>query len=391
MKNEYLFLSDIHRSTVEAYRPDGVTVEVSSIENTPLWIAAYLLDNKNEESAKKLSEVHSTILQYAPMVLSCESSEYYNRILFPLVNELERKLRKLLYLAASISDDKQAKDSIKYLEEKDFGEIFDLLFIDQNFIVDIKKRINADSKSEFNGRSKYSKEEIKTYLNKLVEHTLWDNILGEKDVPTLRSRFRDVQTFRNTVMHAHNIGREIFGKAAYLFDKINKELEASILKLIGTTEGNTTELKPEVNTAISSALVAMNLSMISDVLKGAALSSGVLKMSSQMSEALQSLPPLSANVAWAEVLKDNLAFSEVLRNATDFQTSPATENLRLQMSLISEVMRPYQQLADNLKLYSAFQKTSHSITEDLSRDLTSTDKLDDTDEEEAENDNEKSK
>lgn len=43
IKNEYLFLSEEHRDEVEAYKPDGVTVEISNVENTPLWVAAYLL------------------------------------------------------------------------------------------------------------------------------------------------------------------------------------------------------------------------------------------------------------------------------------------------------------------------------------------------------------
>lgn len=161
MINEYLFLSNDYRAAVEAYSPDSVSVDISNIEKTPLWTVTFSVPNKNEDSAKKLSEIHNMIMQYAPLVLSCESSEYYNRILFPLINELERKLRKLLYLAASISDNTNAKESIKQLEEKDFGEIFDLLFIDQNFILNMKKRINADLKSEFNGRANILKKRLK--------------------------------------------------------------------------------------------------------------------------------------------------------------------------------------------------------------------------------------
>lgn len=172
-------------------------------------------------------------MEYSPLVLSCESSEYYNRMLFPLVNVLERKLRKLLYLAASISDNTEAKKSIQRLEEKDFGEIFDLLFIDINFISNLKRRINADAKSEFNGKGKYSKYEIQSYLDALDENLLWDIILGKEDVPTLRRRFRDVQMYRNDVMHAHNIESSIYKSAEYLFKKINTELDVAIGRLIG--------------------------------------------------------------------------------------------------------------------------------------------------------------
>lgn len=354
MINEYLFQSNEHRATVEAYKPNGVTMEISSIENTPLWIVAYSRASKNEDSAKKLSDVHMTIMQYSPRVLSCGSSEYYNRILFPLVNVLERKLRKLLYLAASISDNEEAKGNIKQLEEKDFGEIFDLLFIDMNFINDMKKRINAEVKSEFNGRSKYSKDEIKSYLDSLVEHILWDTILSEKDVPTLRSRFRDVQTYRNDVMHAHNIGKELFGKAHYLFDKINKELDSAIGKLIRVLEEKPTEQKSKVNTAISSALAAH-----SGVHNGASLAvlEGFLGASAVLAEAVKGIQ--SPTIVWGS------------------QISLAIESLRRQMC------------DDVLKPYNAFQESLRSITERLPYNSSIASEPNDAAKEETETDEEK--
>lgn len=282
MINEYLFLSDRYRSAVEAYRPNNVMVEISNIENTQLWIAAFSVGGKNEDSAKKLSEVHITLMEYSPLVLSCESSEYYNRMLFPLVNVLERKLRKLLYLAASISDNTEAKKSIQRLEEKDFGEIFDLLFIDINFISNLKRRINADAKSEFNGKGKYSKYEIQSYLDTLDENLLWDIILGKEDVPTLRRRFRDVQMYRNDVMHAHNIESSIYKSAEYLFKKINTELDVAIGRLIGQVEKNLHRQGHEVNEAITSALDTMEQTSVEDNMN--ALKNIPMYLSSEMAE-----------------------------------------------------------------------------------------------------------
>ena len=382
MINEYLFLSDKHRATVEAYKPDGITVNISSVENKPLWIAAFSLVNKNENSAKKLSDIHTTVMQYSPLVLSCESSEYYNRLLFPLVNELERKLRKLLYLAASFSDSEKAKENIKQLEEKDFGEIFDLLFTDPNFILDMKKRINAEVKSEFNGRSKYSKKEIKVYLDSLVEYTLWDVILSEEDVPSLRSQFRDVQSYRNDVMHAHNIGKELFGKARYLFEKINMELDSAISKLIGTSEDVSHERKSDVNTAISSAITAMDLSTLTDAFKGMTpmLSSTVLTEALRDLDAVAIKPAITETLKSIQSLKENSALIEALKSSTAFQISPAIENFRRQMSQLSEAMRPYQQMFDALRPYNTLQESSRSLTEGLPHNFSIDDKPDDTDE-----------
>lgn len=307
MINEYLFLSDEYRAAVEDYRPSGVTTEISNVKNTQLWVASFSVPSKNEDSAKKLSDVHIALMKYSPLVLSCESSEYYNRMLFPRVNELERKLRKLLYLAASISDNTEAKKSIQQLEEKDFGAIFDLLFIDVHFIADLKKRVNADAKSEFNGKGTFSKREIQSYLDTLDENLLWDIILTKDDVPTLRKRFRDVQTYRNDVMHAHNIESNIFNKADYLFKKINKELDVAIGKLIGQAEENLLSQDNEVNRAITSALTTMELTSVVNTLnslRNISAHSSASEFLSEISQKMQAFYTENYSAALANALQD---------------------------------------------------------------------------------------
>lgn len=84
MKNEYLFQSDVHRATVEACKPDGVAVEISGIDNTQLWVAAYSLANKNEESAKKLSDVHILAEDFTDHQIIIAS--IYNNYPFPNKN-----------------------------------------------------------------------------------------------------------------------------------------------------------------------------------------------------------------------------------------------------------------------------------------------------------------
>lgn len=295
MINEYLFMTNEHRTLIAKYKPQNIISKIYDLPDTSLWVASYHLKGNNKDNASKLSAVHTYVMQYAPLVLSCESSAYYNKELFPLVNELERKLRKLLYLSASISNDDTTKENIKQLEEKDFGAIFDLLFIDQDFITNLKKRVNADNKSEYNGKSKYSKEEIKSFLNSLPEKTLWDTIIAKGEVATLRNNFREVQTFRNDVMHAHDISEEEFDTAKAIFLEVNNELDSTIEKLTSTSEDMALESKRKVNLAISSAISAMNISTISDTLY----------------KYIQSQPAYEKILALAEQLKDNRNF-EVL-------------------------------------------------------------------------------
>lgn len=340
MINEYLFLSDSHRAEVESYKPDGIVVKISEIEGSSLWIATYKINGKNEVSARKMSEVHQTIMGYSPLVLSCESSAYYNKILFPLVNELERKLRYLLYLAVSISDNADAQEHISLLEEKDFGQIFDLLFTDQDFVKTVKSRVNADSKGEFSGRSKYSKKEILLYVNSLDEHTLWDNIFCESNVPTLRDQFRDVQTYRNDVMHAHNISKETFNKSRNVFNKINKELDNAICEQKSVIKEIPSEQRERVSSAISSALTQMDILATIKSYIGESVLSDAIRSYYPRQEHLANLQLLYKNPVFEDTCKQYVFQNEILNNIH----YPEKE-LRAALAL-SELLRENRELAE---------------------------------------------
>jgi hypothetical protein len=256
VENEYLFLTDEHRATVEEYEPSDVIKKIDEIKHTRLWTVSFSISDSDsdEESAKKLSDVHTYMMQYSLKILSCESSEYYNKTLFPLVNTLERKLRKLLYLASAISDDsdnKEAKERIKLLEEQDFGQIFERLFFDDDFIDELKAYVNGKTRSVSSGKSKFTKSQIKTLIDSLNENILWNKILCENDVPTLQKSFNDVRLFRNKVMHAHNIDSEEFDRSNSLFNKVNGEIDKAISRLIDDAESH--KIRKGVNKAISAA------------------------------------------------------------------------------------------------------------------------------------------
>lgn len=255
MINEYLFLSDEHKKEVNALVFDGVMFEFNDIKNTDLWTVRCSAEGANEESAKKLSDVHSNFIRFSPKVLTCESAQYFNNTLYPLVNQFECKLRKLLYLADAISGSE--KNNIGELEKKDFGEIFDMLFVDERFIDKLKSRVNATRGSGYEGKSRYAKSEILEFLNETVENTLWDIIFEINDVPTLKKRFRDIQAYRNDVMHAHNIDKKQYGKIKYLLKKVNSEMDAAIGRRMNDSKKEC--ITPEINVAISSALQGLGV------------------------------------------------------------------------------------------------------------------------------------
>ena len=92
-------------------------------------ITAYL-KSESDASAMIPSKLFDEITSSVECnVLSDESSVYYDKIMFPMINTFERKLRKLLYAASVINAAEDNK--ISDLENKDFGKILAMLFRDE--------------------------------------------------------------------------------------------------------------------------------------------------------------------------------------------------------------------------------------------------------------------
>ena len=137
---EYLFMGKETRDAVEKYKPENVDIEIFDINNTDCWCATYSVRGENETGAKTLSKINEHIISnFHPTILANGCSAYYNKKLFPYINEFERKLRKLLYLKSALSKNPKDGETIKDLESKDLGEIFTLLFTDVNFVQVTKK------------------------------------------------------------------------------------------------------------------------------------------------------------------------------------------------------------------------------------------------------------
>lgn len=230
MIQEYLFIDDTNKEEIEAYKPDRVTTESYSIDNSNCWIVSYSVVGENENGAKLLSDVNEYIVEkFSPTVLSNGSSAYFNRMLFPCINEFERKLRKLLYLKSALNKGDKVVENISELESKDLGEIFTLMFTDDNFIKSVRTTVNDKTWA-------FTKDEIVKSLNNIVENTKWDSLIGTDSVSELRSNFLLAKNYRNDTMHAHNINAKTYRDAKRLFGKINDQLDEEIGKIIKLAE-----------------------------------------------------------------------------------------------------------------------------------------------------------
>lgn len=255
MIQEYLFTDKVKRNLVMNYLPNGIERSISMFENSENWIVTYSLSHNDLEAAKQLSAVDEYVMQhFQPTVLTNESAAFFNKALYPMANEFERNLRKLLYLKSANSKNDIATDVIKDLEEKELGKIFECIFTDEDYNKEVRNKVKRDITWQF------GKDELLRILNSIDEETLWDRLIGKNTVPTLRKEYLKVKDYRNDIMHAHNIDYSTYIDAKTIFRTINRELKSEI-----ELEIKTAKEKPDhkedngFNALLGSSLMKANL------------------------------------------------------------------------------------------------------------------------------------
>lgn len=323
MIQKYLFSNDSSRDTIEQYEPKRVKKEVWEIESSSCWIVAFSTDRDNEDSAKVLSKVHQYVLESCKptAVLTSGCAEYYNKKLYPLFNEFERKLREYLYLKSTLSGQDKYTDLIQNLEDKDFGEIFDMLFTDETFIKNTKTKVNEKT-------WKYTKQQIIETIQGIAENTLWNELIGSTVVPTLHTNFSQVREDRNGIMHAHNICEEEYNAARKNIMRINKELSDEIDKIIGQTG------KPEEQTDTESFSDKLSEAL----LKEKRINESTYILAEKLSRALQMAYP---HPMPSEILQISKIPTETLAKLTEGITAPVQEYAAMAAKMMEGISESY--------------------------------------------------
>lgn len=258
MIQEYLIKDEGILNALQDFSSDKIKQEVSNVGS--IHILSITISGENEESAKALSKIHEEIISTNEfIVLSNGSSEYFNKSLFPQINEFERRLRKLLYLAAVLSDNGKIGgiENIKDLEKKDLGDIFETLFTDREFN-NKTRAIKVDISWQ------YSKKWLTQYIRSIDEVTLWGELLGN-NIQDLSNHYIEVKDARNDVMHAHDLNYSGYLKIKERFKKINQEIDQLIVKLC-TNDGDSFKQFEKFNIHLSEALKEQ-ARMLSEVMK----------------------------------------------------------------------------------------------------------------------------
>lgn len=233
---EYLFFDKSKKALVEQFnenlekhwsnlkKKDPLpNITYRDLDDGDCWIVRYEKEGNTGPIAAQFSEINEKMHKsFSPTILTDESAEYFNKSLYPLVNQFERRLRKLLYLKVSLSKEEKLKSAIQDIEDKDFGDIYNILFVDTSFRSAAREKIK-----KLNTRS-----EMLEALDNLNERTAWDILIGDSSLAIIKENFDLLKGYRNAVMHAHNIGESKYKAAKELFSTANQELQKQIGEIL---------------------------------------------------------------------------------------------------------------------------------------------------------------
>ena len=325
MIQEYLLMDSSEKDAIKAYKPKDIKKRMFSAGNKKCWYVQFAIEGENEKIAKQLSEVDEYICKsFHVTVLENGCSAYFNERLFPLVSGFENKLRKLLYLTSAINHDDKSAGNIADLELKDFGTIFAMLFVDNDFMGKVKDDLKKRDLKHF------SKTEVIAAIESINENTLWDKLLGEKTVPSLRKSFINVREYRNDVMHSHHIIWEKYIKIQSLYKAINNELDEAIHD-IEVVESKITS-KPTFNQTLEGALRIQK--QLSELAKAMKPISGLYTGNLVLSETMEKMRKISSVYnASANIQKTAEQFAQI---AKTYQSSMAMLELQEQISSIAK-------------------------------------------------------
>ena len=336
---EYLFTSDQHKADIETVEfVEKVKKSLRRMENSACWILVLEVKGESEDAAKLLDPINTQICEkYAPTVLTNECSGYFNKSLFPIINEFERKLRKLLYLASALQDDSNDREVISNLETEELGKLFETLFSDSEFVKSAKETINRKT-------WQFTKKEVLDAIRNIDEHTCWDALLGPTCVKTLREHFGELRRYRNDVMHAHNINYTQYRAAKQMFMKTNKELDIAIDNLIGIRADNRSTVSIDFNSVLGEALSTPTIKIdMSGVLPLYDMALKAEELKSAISpEALKSLESVGKKVSAGII--SNLEITKALANLGELATM---------QSSISQMEKSINEALKQMRTYTA--------------------------------------
>lgn len=220
MQIELYFPNDNYQQKLKNLLSDN-TVSIKQNNQNGIYILSIDICGEDESCAKSLSEILEEITTKCPnenfFISKNEASVFFNRQLYPHFNNFERNLRRLIYIIAIKSNDSNMNSIADKIENFDFGEIGNEIIYNKKTVKAYKDQIQNDPNTKFYRRKA---------LADAKDKTLWSFMVEDKTF--FVEHFEQLTTYRNDVMHAHNMDYTNYCKALILITGANEELYSLI-------------------------------------------------------------------------------------------------------------------------------------------------------------------
>ncbi len=198
-----------------------IKIGFKDYQNNEYSIYTYSNEYNHVSTASALSAIRPYLSNGINIIIvKDDSSSFFAKKLYPLINDFEINLRSYIYIKNSLSNDNSNYFNIGKLNEKTLGELMDLLFLDSNLHINIKQLLN---------KKYYTKGELINLINNNKDSILWDKLDVNSELSIIKEKNGEITKYRNDVMHMHFISYEDFKSAKTLFEEINELLEKSII------------------------------------------------------------------------------------------------------------------------------------------------------------------
>lgn len=200
------------------------SIAIQDINKSQYTIFTYSTKTDNINDARAISELKEKLNNGSHItIIRDESSSYFNKKLYPLINDFEIKLRSYIYIKNALAEEKLIDDKLK-LDQKTLGQLIDLLFFDCNLYILIGDLIK---------NKHITKDELLSRINDFEENTLWNKLDVNNELIIVKEKYGEIEKNRNHVMHMHLISYNDYISAKKLFEEINTSLEEAIIKAKG--------------------------------------------------------------------------------------------------------------------------------------------------------------
>lgn len=254
-------------------------VETKNIPSNKERYFIIAIENNNDELVDEFSEVGEKIKELSGRInpnstivniLWDDVGRYYAHKSYPLINDVENVMRKLIskFMLINVGMDwsKEAihpdlASKIERFEENDIhlNDLYKLDFIHLSEVLFKKKRdINLDELDRVLARNEFT-EDDKTKILKFLPKSNWEKyfseLLGEKS-QNLEKKWEILYKLRNKVAHNRFLTREDFEKIKGLTSQVKETLITAINKLgeINLDEEERNQIIDSYHTGYSASL-----------------------------------------------------------------------------------------------------------------------------------------